>query len=232
VDPDRVLEALAAESRRLAGIMLAVGEDDFDRPTRCRPWTVRALLAHVLVASNRLPAMLAEATLAEPQPEEASVSAASYYRADERFGREATDARIAAATSDAASFVSGHALAQVFEAAVREMLTLSRAEPPGRVVFTRWRDAMLLSDFLATRVVELAIHGLDLADGLGRDPWMTPPAADVVHRVLDGRGAIASVPELDWDQATLIEVATGRRPVTEAESDLLVRHGVKWPTFG
>ncbi|EFL12981.1 predicted protein [Streptomyces sp. C] len=31
-----------------------------------------------------------------------------------------------------------------------------------------------VSQFLVTRVVEVAVHGLDLAEGLGRDPWLTP----------------------------------------------------------
>jgi hypothetical protein len=30
-------------------------------------------------------------------------------------------------------------------------------------------DAMLLSDFLATRVVELALNGFDVADTVGRE---------------------------------------------------------------
>jgi hypothetical protein len=54
---------------------------------------------------------------------------------------------------------------------------LCRAEPEGHVVRTRHSDPMLLSEFLLTRVVEVAVHGLDLADALsasrspGRKPW-------------------------------------------------------------
>ncbi|MEU2020510.1 hypothetical protein ABZ541_31210, partial [Micromonospora sediminicola] len=29
-------------------------------------------------------------------------------------------------------------------------------------------------EFLRTRVVEVAVHGLDLADALDRSPWTTP----------------------------------------------------------
>jgi len=207
--------------------MVGLSEEDFDRPTRCRPWTVRALLAHLLVASNRLPAMLDA-----PRPDQAEVSAAGYYRADRRFGPDATGARVSAATCDAASFISGHDLAVAFDGAQRQMADLARAEPPERLVYTRWGDAMSLSDFLVTRVAELGVHGLDLADGLGVDPWLTPPAAEVIERLLVGDVPVRSVPGLGWDQRTLIEVATGRRPRTDAESDLLAGHGVRWLTFG
>ncbi|WP_323187142.1 hypothetical protein [Streptomyces sp. NBC_00365] len=37
---------------------------------------------------------------------------------------------------------------------------------------------MLLSEFLLTRVVEVAVHGLDLADALGREPVTREEALD------------------------------------------------------
>jgi hypothetical protein len=55
---------------------------------------------------------------------------------------------------------------------------LCRAEPEGRVVRTRHSDPMLLSEFLLTRVVEVAVHGLDLADALGREPVTREEALD------------------------------------------------------
>ncbi len=227
MERDRVLEALAAETERVAGAMADVSENDFDRPTRCPPWSVRDLLAHLLVASSRLPTMLVE-----PQPLEADVSAAGYYRSDRRFGRDATTARIAAATDDAAAFASGQALAEALDGACREMLALAQAEPPERLVRTRWGDAMSLSDFLVTRVAELGIHGLDLADGLDCAPWLTKSAADVIEELLLGDTRIDSVPGLGWDQLTLIGAATGRRPVSDTESAQLTGHGVRWLTFG
>lgn len=222
-----MLEALAAEGEQVGRIVLGASGADFERPTRCRPWSVRELLAHLLVASNRLPGMLAE-----PQPSAANVSAADYYRSDRRFGRDATETRVASATKDAASFASGHDLAKAFDQAWREMLAVAAAEPPERVVRTRWGDDMVLGDFLVTRVAELGIHGLDLADGLGRSSSLTPPAAGVIERLLVGDTPVVSMPELGWDQLTLIEAATGRRPITEQEGATLIRHGVRLLTFG
>jgi hypothetical protein len=48
---------------------------------------------------------------------------------------------------------------------------------------------MLLTGFLLTRVVEVAVHGLDLTDAVEREPWLTRPAADLVLGLLVGGGA-------------------------------------------
>lgn len=55
------------------------------------------------------------------------------------------------------------------------MIASCQREPDERVVKTRHGDAMLLSDFLSTRVLELAVHGLDVADAVGAEPWLSAP---------------------------------------------------------
>ena len=49
---------------------------------------------------------------------------------------------------------------------------------------TRHGDLISLTEFLRTRVLELAVHRLDLAVALGREPWMTQPAAQVTEELL------------------------------------------------
>jgi uncharacterized protein (TIGR03083 family) len=216
-----VLDGLTAEGGRLAAVMLELAEDDFGRPTACVPWTVAELLAHVVVASDRLPDVLAE-----PEPAHASIAAADYYRPDERFSSAANQVRVAAARHDAAAS-TGHALAERFDAAWREMVELAAAQPATRVVRTRWGDAMLLTDFLVTRVVEIAVHGLDLAAGLDRQPWTTPQAAVLVAQLLLGPRATGALATLGWDSSALIRKATGRASLSDAEARLLAEHGVR-----
>ena len=82
---------------------------------------------------------------------------------------------------------------------------------------------MLLWEFLRTRVFELAVHGLDLAAALDREPWMTPSAAEVTGELLLPAAAAGARLRADagWDQVTLIAKLTGRCPATPAESRLI-----------
>ena len=73
------------------------------------------------------------------------------------------------------------ALARELDQAWREAWALLRGAPQGRVVRTRHGDRMLLTEFVRTRVLELAVHGLDLAASLARPPWLTGAAAAVVE---------------------------------------------------
>jgi uncharacterized protein (TIGR03083 family) len=178
-----VVAAFRAEAERLAGVMLALGEEAFDRPTACEPWTVADLLAHVRPAIGRLWGMLEEL---EPAP--ACFSALGYYRPDARFSHETNAARIAAAQQDATAIPDGHALASDFDRTWRRQYERVVVASSRRVVRTRHGDLMVLGDVLVTRVVELGVHGLDLAAALDRAPWLTPQAAGVVAEADGGGG--------------------------------------------
>jgi uncharacterized protein (TIGR03083 family) len=164
VDRDQVTAALRAEGETLIGVLAGLGDEQLDRPTPCVPWTVRELLVHVVRASDRLPGMLGD-----PEPERAEVAAAGYYRPDQRFASEAEAERVAWAQQTAGSVPATEWIRQLADAC-RTMVAAAEQEPPGRRVRTRWGDTMWLTDFLVTRVLELGVHGLDLAAGLDRPP--------------------------------------------------------------
>jgi len=178
-------EALRAECGRLAAELDGLGEADFGRPTRCVPWTVAELLAHVRTATGRLTAMLAD-----PAPATVDVDAAGYYRPG-LFGAEINGARIERARQDAAA-EGGPGLVADFDRTWRAVADQVAAQPPGRLVRTRHGDGIRLDDFLLTRVVEVGVHGLDLADALGRDPWLTEPAAAAIASLLASPGTPAA----------------------------------------
>jgi hypothetical protein len=124
-------------------------------------------------------------------------------------------------------------MATDFERAWLEALPAVQAVPPDRVVRTRHGDLMLLTDFLRTRVVELAVHGLDLAIGLDRDPWLTPEAARVVADLVLPDGSAAGLRQrLAWDHATMIAKIAGRQPLTPAESDVVEAEHIRWLALG
>ncbi|SEG34688.1 TIGR03083 family protein [Thermomonospora echinospora] len=227
VNHERILATFRAEAERLAGVVGALSEREWDRPTACEPWRVRELLGHVRVVIGWLPDMLDG-----PAPARAQVSAREYYRPDERFSAETNAARIALAVEYAAAQDSGVALAEDFTDTWENAYRLCRAEPPGRVIVTRHGDAMLLSDFLLTRVVEVAVHGLDLAAALEREPWLTSQAGDAVEELLLEAEDVARVRGIGWDQVTFLRKATGREPISPDEAEWVRGLGVRWLTLG
>jgi uncharacterized protein (TIGR03083 family) len=215
---DMIHDAFSAEARQLSGVMAGLDDAAFARPTACDPWTVAELVYHVRMAIGRLPGMLAAP---EPAGQEL-VPAAGYYRADQRFSTATNAGRIQSAQRGAAALAGAADRARDFEAAWQQAEAAVRDTPPGRVVATRHGDRMLLTEFLRTRVLELAVHGLDLAAALDRELWMTVQAARVTEELLLPSAAAGRLrAETGWDRVGLIARLTGRHPLTTAEAGLI-----------
>ncbi|GAA2946328.1 hypothetical protein GCM10010446_34510 [Streptomyces enissocaesilis] len=232
MDGETVLAALGAESQRLYERVCGIPEREWDRPSPCGPWTVREVVAHLTTAVGRTGDMLAEP---EPEPSGVLVTAAGYYAPDERFSPRSNDLRVQTAQECAAAYADGRALAEHFDAVWRSVTTACAKEPPERQVRTRHGDPMLLSDFLVTRVVEVCVHGFDVAAGLGHQPWPTGEAADVVARLLlDGRpyDRPVTVSGAGWGRTKFLRKATGRLPMSATERTAAERQGLRRLTLG
>jgi hypothetical protein len=75
---------------------------------------------------------------------------------------------------------------------------------------------MRLDEFVASRVVEAVVHGLDLTDALGREPMCTPEGVAVTAAILDELLACRTVPgrpaDLVGDDLAWVRAASGRGP--------------------
>ena len=74
---------------------------------------------------------------------------------------------------------------------------------------------MRLDEFVASRVVEAVVHGLDLTDALGRDPMATPEGVAVTAAILDDlltRKTVAGRPADLSDDMAWVRAASGRGP--------------------
>ncbi|WBB53902.1 maleylpyruvate isomerase N-terminal domain-containing protein [Verrucosispora sp. WMMD573] len=226
-----VRSAFHDECDRLGAVLRTLDRSDLDRPTRCTPWTVADLLAHVRTGAGRLADMLA---VEVPGP--AQVDAAGYFGAT-KFVPEVDAARIGSARSEATRHRSqelaagpGAVLGTDFDAVWRATLAAVDGHPADRVVRSRHGDAMTVTEFLRTRVVEVGVHGLDLAEALDRQPWLTPTAARVIADLLTGGQALPA--HLGWDRLTLIRKATGRETRSRTEQEALDVAGIRLLTFG
>lgn len=163
-------------------------------------WDVRALVGHTCRALTRVVDYLDR-----PADTIACTTAAEYFvtalgRADERLHADVAERGVAA----------GNALGDDPAAAVRRQLAavedaLGRADDP---VVSTFAGGMRLGVYLETRVFELTVHTLDLADALDRDPDLPPEALELTLHTLLAVGVLAGrAPEV-------IRLLTGRRGST------------------
>lgn len=214
-------------------VLLGLSESDAVLPTRCAPWDVAALAVHTVGALHRVTVSLDEDP---PGAGPGSVSAVGYYAPDVRFSPAVNEDRVQGAVASAERRADAREPGRVLRSTWRALEPRLAAEPVDRVVLTRHGDRMLLTDFLVTRVVELVLHGLDLADALGLEPWTSPAALDVVREVLFGaadREALEKVLPGAFGTGALsaVRVVTGRAP-ERLEREVLEGAGVRALALG
>jgi uncharacterized protein (TIGR03083 family) len=99
-------------------------------------------------------------------------------------------------------------LAETFSKTISE----SRALAAG-TVGSGYYALMRLDEFVASRIVEAVVHGLDLTDATGRDPIATPDGIAYTAALLDellARRTVAGRPADLSDDLTWIRAASGR----------------------
>jgi uncharacterized protein (TIGR03083 family) len=224
---DRTAEALRAETVALTAVSATLPPADLGRPSPCPPWTVADLLGHIVIGAGRIGPAIAAATAAVPASE--LITAAGYYRPDARFSAAANAARTDVAAALADRLGTAAAITAELTAACEHSLHLLESAPAGLQVRTRHGDPMLLAEFAVTRVVELAVHGLDLASGLDHSPWLTGPAAAVLEGLLlpgAGEAELAGLrARLGCDRTGLIARLTGRTLMSPGDAALLAGLG-------
>lgn len=221
--------AIASEAAALLAVTSQLTSSELARPSSCLPWTAAELLCHVVVATGRISQALAEPVDAAAR----FVGTADYYRPDERFSPAANADRIDTARQLAAALGSAAAISAELDRVSQHVLGLLAAAPDDRAIRTRHGDQMLLTGFAVTRVVELGVHGLDLAVSLDQPPWLTAQAAAVLEALLLPAGQAGELRDrLGCDQVMLIAKLTGRAPLSEPEQAILREGDVVRLTLG
>ena len=151
---DDILDALADQHRRLAGVVDGCGATDWGRPTRCEGWDVAAVLLH-LAQTDEFAAASARGEL----------DAHPHGFMGDPAGRTQTVDEAAAAQVDVEHAVGGDAIRARWHEASREMQATFRAGDPHRRV--TWVSGQLsLHTLVATRLSECWIHTDDIASAL------------------------------------------------------------------
>ena len=202
------LDSLRAECELASELVLGLPEEDFARPTRLPAWNVKELLAHLYRDVNRINVGLDQT--APPEPDRDSVS---YWRS---YDPTIDSSDIADRAKElAASYGSGQELVSAWDEMWRRALGRAGTADRDRVVVT-WGPALILDEFLRTRVLELTVHRMDLNAALGLPPDPTEGGVEITTEILLGL-LDAPAQDVPLDGLALIEPGTGRRPLTDEE---------------
>jgi len=174
------LTVYRAVARAVADLVAAI--DDPGAPG-LGEWTVVELAGHTMRALTTVERYLAAAPVPGPELEDAAAYVARYL--EERRKDPAMDVSVAARGREEAAQL-GDDPATVFGAAVTRVAGLVEAAKPDLVIPTAFAS-IRLGDYLRTRVMELVLHGLDLAAAIGVS-WRPPPEA-----LLDTLGLLSEV---------------------------------------
>jgi uncharacterized protein (TIGR03083 family) len=220
---DDVVVALRVESEALVGVLRGLDAASFGLVTNCPPWDLAELVVHMGDSVN-LRRAFGDAELGMRVG-----SAADYYRRPERGTSEYRQRNVDESQERAREVLVDSSAVDWFEGVVGNALGVLEGDDLDRVVLASGRGAMRLGDWVVTRVISLAAHGLDVAITLGRESWTTEAALKAVRPVfvelLGGEPPVS----LGWDDGEFLAVATGRRGLTESERVLLGSSHERFP---
>jgi len=189
--PAAVRAAFTEGAATFLDTLRGVGPEYWDRPGALGDWTTRELAAHTLRAFITIDGYLA----AQPTVDRVLADAAEYYQT------ALADAGVHQGVASRARQAARQLIDPVGEAevTVAHTLALVAATADDEAVNT-FAGQITLVEYLATRVVELGVHTLDLQRATGQHVQLHPDTSAVIVAVLT---SLAS-------PVTLVLALTGR----------------------
>ena len=208
---EEILDALDEALEALEATLATLSEEEWARPTQLKPandappWTVLDLAAHMDVFMG-----IALGLMAEPQDAPPSIDGGSFNIASSDGSQGVMLHQYMA------DHAKGHTPGTILEAVsatFKQARESARASAPD-TVGPAFYGLIRLDEFMATRVGEAVIHGLDLTDALGRPPLPMPKAVPIAAEGLEellARVRVAGRPaDLADDDLAFIRAASGR----------------------
>ncbi len=175
--PAAVRAAYAEGAATLLAALRAVQPEQWDRPGALGEWTTRELAAHTLRAFITVDGYL----VARPVVDRVLADTAEYYNT------VLADAGVHQGVASRARQAGRQMIDPVGESetTIAQVLALVASTADDEPVNT-FAGQITLSEYLATRVVELGVHTLDLQRATGQVPELHPDTSAVVLSVLMG----------------------------------------------
>ena len=224
-----VEDDLEAGYQNVTAVADGLADAELMLPSRCAGWAVGDVLYHQLLDARR-----ALRTFASPSGDPPDVDDIDYWRGFSPPGGDPGAPGSAEAAAHArhvrivASAYPPGALAWEWRETAAAACRAARACPHPAV--TTQGHVLRTTDFIATLVVEAAVHYLDLTVGLPSAPPPDVRSLALVRRVLDG--LLGTEMPGGWDDRTYALKGTGRLPVTAAERAAIGALADRLPLFG
>lgn len=215
---EELTDALAEALQALEDTLADLSEQDWNRPTLLRttnpdipPWNVLQLAAHFDIFMGLVLGLVGEPSGGQP-----TLDRASFCIAVSDSGQGPVLYQYMA---DHAKAHAPATIVQTVRETFKQALDAIRTTPPD-TVGPAFYGQMRLDEFVATRIVEAVIHGIDLTDALGRAPLNMPKAIPIAAEILDDVVARTRVPgrpaDLADDDLAFIRAASGRGEHSDA----------------
>jgi uncharacterized protein (TIGR03083 family) len=174
-DPAAVRAAFTQAAATFLDTLRNVGPEMWDRPGALGDWTTRELAAHTMRAFITIDGYLQ----AQPSTDRVMADAGEYY------ATVLADAGVHHGVLNRARQAARQLIDPVGEAEATAALTLALvASTADDEPVNTFAGQITLSEYLATRVVELGVHTLDLQRATGQLPQLHPDTTDVLVSVL------------------------------------------------
>jgi uncharacterized protein (TIGR03083 family) len=216
-----VVDALAREVGNVSKLLHSLKHDEWSKPTRCKPLTIRELASHVTRGGVRIQEMI-DGGPVDTEPE---LDGVTYFQYDPA----AQAPRVVSSAQEAAQSFPAD-LAKTWDTEWTKALQRAREHLGEDLVYRTIFGLIRLSEYLRTRCVEVAIHHMDLDDALGKQPHPDPGAIEAVGDVL--RGLLGTdLRPVGVDDVRFALIGSGRAPLSEDERALLGPLADKFPLF-
>jgi uncharacterized protein (TIGR03083 family) len=216
-----LVRILSAECEGVTQTVVALHDDEFALPTRCPPWSIKELLGHLWRDIDRL-----RTCLESPPDEPVERDAVTYWRSYDPVADGPAISDRAKEIADA--YASGPDLARSFAEMWPPRLEAVEAADPSRSVQT-FGPVLRLDEFMRTRVLETAVHRLDLLHALGEERTVAPASAGVIVPVLIALLGSPFPEALGWSDLEIVEAGTGRRQIGLREAEVLGELAEQFP---
>jgi uncharacterized protein (TIGR03083 family) len=216
-----VVDALAREVGQVSKLLHSLKADDWTKPTRCPPLTMRELAAHMLRGAVRIEEMVASGPV-DTEPERDGVT---YFEYD-----SASEASVITRRAQESSAAFPPDLAKTWDTEWTKALQRARTHLDEDPVYQTIFGLIRLSEYLRTRCVEVVIHHMDLDDALGKKPHPDPAALVATGDIL--RGLLGTdLRPVGVDDVRFALIGTGRAKLSDEERELLGPLAEKFPLF-